>query len=148
MSPCSCALARLSSANRLRSGRSTNTATAAAAMARPTTPSTRARNADSGTAARPLDRRCGRRLIRIMSLVPRRAHRQPDADQRLGGMRAEIAPIERAVDLDLAPGIGDLEWQPRPVLDRAVQRADLRAATRQDDARDVGVGGGRQEEVE
>src|SRR3954470_6797040 len=144
MSAWSWALASRSSVSRARLGRSTTTATAAPAATSAAMPITSGR-ADSSAAAARLTRRCGNRLILIMSLVPRRAHRQPDADQRLGRVRAEIGPVERAVDLDLAPRVGDLERQPRPALDRAVQRADLRAAAGEHDPGHVGVDGGRQE---
>src|SRR6185503_19179413 len=120
------------------------------ATARATTPNSIGWVAPSD-ATRFFGRFWGSRLILIMaiaSLVSGRAHRQPDADQRLGRVRAEIRAIQRAIDLDLAPRIGDLDRQARAPLDRAVQRADLRAAACEHDARDVGIGGGRQEEVE
>src|ERR1043166_2849480 len=124
MSFCSCALASLSSASVARLGRSPSIATAAPIATRLTMPITSGRGDSSGALARLFCRRAGSRVILIMSLVPRRAHRQPDADQGFGRMRAEIGPVERAIDLDLAPGIGDLERQPRAALDRAMQRSD------------------------
>src|SRR4051812_11198548 len=148
MSFWSWALASLSSASLARLGRSTSIATAAPIATRLAMPIISGRADSSGALARLFCRRAGSRLILIMSLVPRRAHRQPDADQCFGRVRAEIGPVERAVDLDLAPRVGDLERQPRAALDRAVQRSDLRAAACQHDPRDVGVRGGRQEEVE
>src|SRR5215470_17977848 len=105
----------------------TNTATAAIKSA--ATPIKKSRDPGSaviGTMRR--GRFCGRRLIRIIgSLVSLCAHRQPDADQRLRGMRGEVRAIERRIDLDAAPRIGYFERQARAALDRAMQRCDLRA---------------------
>src|SRR5438132_11032148 len=63
-------------------------------------------------------------------------------------MRREIRAVERRIDLDASPGVGDLERQPRAALDRAVQRVHLRATAREHDARDVRIRRGREKEVE
>src|SRR4029078_12973383 len=133
---CSCWLASASSASRARLGLSTNRKIAAPTTASAIAPNSSGWVAPSVAASRFFARFWGSRLILIIvaSLISGRTHRQPDADQRLGRRRCEIRAGERAIDLPLAPRVGDLDRQPRAPLDRAVQRADLRAAAREHDA--------------
>src|SRR5690349_4455030 len=96
--------------------------TTSAPAASTATPTRRSLLPGSRVAIERFARRAGSRLILIISLVPRRAQREPDADEGLGRVRGQIGAVEARIELDALPRIGDLDRQPRAPLDRAVQR--------------------------